>query len=287
MTGEPLRIVTALGVLTILLLLRLQAEQFGAAEYMEPELEPAVARSGRRRPNLWTRLVWYGMALGLLLLVYTIHPQPHDVLCLMAGGHFDVFFFGALLGAAGVGQAAAYARYRYGDLRLPAPEDYPAAALNSTVTALVDEAAFRGAVQGTLLVAGVPWGAAVLIQAVLYVLVVRAAAPGRGLYSAALAASMGLAFGWATYFTGGIGAALLAHVATSFAVFVFTGHAGRVPRFGEEPEEVAELHRPAGWVDALHPGAGAGAAETGAPRPGLGRPAGRMTGSGRVTRLDR
>ena len=120
MTGEPLRIVTALGVLAILLLLRLQAEQFGAAEYMEPS---AAWRGGRSTRGgwggVWSRLAWYGLALSLLLLVYTIHPQPHDVLSLMAGRHFDVLFFGVLLGALGVGQAAAYARFRYGDVRLP------------------------------------------------------------------------------------------------------------------------------------------------------------------------
>jgi membrane protease YdiL (CAAX protease family) len=298
MTGEQLRIITALGVLAILLLLRLQAEQFGAAEYMEPS---AAWRGGRRPGRRWgglsTRLAWYGLALGLLLLVYTIHPQPHDVLGLMAGQHFDVFFFGALLAAAGVGQAAAYARFRYGDLdlRLPRPEAYPEAALNAVATALIDEAAFRGAVQGTLLAAEIPWGAAVVIQSLLYVLVTRAAAPGRSLYTAALAAGMGLAFGWATYFTGGIGAAILAHVATTFAIFVFTGHAGQVPRFGDEPEEVADLHRPPGWVDALPGGAAvAGGARPHEAAPGgaAGRPAGGpaagpAASGGRVTRLDR
>ncbi len=274
MTGEQLRIITALGVLAILLLLRLQADQFGAAEYMEP--------SNRRR-DLGTRLAWYGLALGLLLLVYTIHPLPHDILGLTAGQHFDVFFFGALLAAAGVGQAAAYARFRYGDLRLPRPEAYPAAALNSLATALIDEAAFRGAVQGTLLATGMPWGAAVLIQALLYVLVTRAAAPGRSLYTAALAAGMGLAFGWAAYFTGGIGAAIMGHVAATFAIFVFTGHAGQVPRFGDEPEEVAELHRPPGWVDAR-----AGKPVAGRPAAPRGRVTGRPAAPGdRVSRLDR
>jgi len=286
MTGEPLRIVTALGVLAILLLLRLQAERFGAAEYMEPA---AVWRGGRPpdrwRAGVWTRLAWYGLALVLLLLVYAIHPQPHDVLALMAGSHFDVFFFGVLLGALGVGQAAAYARFRYGDVRLPPPEAYPGAALNSVATALVDEAMFRGAVQGTLLAAGFPWGSAIVAQALLYVLVTRAAAPGRSLYTAALAAGMGLVLGWATYFTGGIGAAILAHAATSLAVFIFTGHAGQVPRFGDEPEEIVERHRPSGWIDARPEGSGPGAAAGAGSAGGLA--GGGRAGGGRVTRLDK
>ena len=61
---------------------------------------------------------------------------------------------------------------------------------------------------------------------------------------------MGLACGWATLATGGLGAAMIGHAVTSFAVFVFTGHAGQVPPAGNEPEEV-ELRRqiPAGWQD--------------------------------------
>jgi membrane protease YdiL (CAAX protease family) len=287
MTGEPLRIVTALGVLAILLLLRLQAEQFGAAEYMEPS---AAWRGGRSTRGgwggVWTRLTWYGLALGLLLLVYAIHPQPHDVLSLVAGRHFDVFFFGALLAALGVGQAAAYARFRYGDVRLPPPEAYPGAALNSVATALVDEAAFRGAVQGTLLAAGFPWGAAIIAQALLYVLVTRAVAPGRSLYTAALAAGMGLILGWATYFTGGIGAAILAHAATSLAVFVFTSHAGQVPRFGEEPEEIVERHRPSGWIDTRPEGRGQGGLAGGG-QAGGGQEGGGGAGGGGAIRLDR
>jgi membrane protease YdiL (CAAX protease family) len=246
MSPENLRIVTALGVLLILILLRLQAEQFGAAEYDEPG-----NRYGR---GIWTRLSWYALGFGLLLLIYAIHPRPHDVLFLLVGKPQDLLVFGLGLALVGAAQAALLARYRYGELRLPPTAAYPGAVLNSVATGVIDEATFRGVLQGTILAAGLPWGAAVAIQALVYVLTTRLAAPGHSGYMLALASAMGLAFGWATYLTGGIGAAILAHAITSFALFVCTGHAGSIARPGEEPEEVAELHRPSGWLDARRNG---------------------------------
>jgi hypothetical protein len=67
-----------------------------------------------------------------------------------------------------------------------------------------------------------------------------------------LSLGMGLAFGWATLATGGLGAAIIGHAATSFAVFVCTGHAGHVP--SREPEDPAARDLvPAGWQDARRP----------------------------------
>ncbi len=239
---ENLQIATALGVAAMLVLLRLQAERFGAAEYDEPS-----NRYGRP----WTRLAWYGLGFAFLLLVFTIHPRPQGDLLLVVGGRVEVLAAGLLLAALGIVQAAAFARYRYGELRFPpaSPAAYAGAALNSVATAAIDEATFRGIVLGVLLVAGLPAPVAILGQAALYVLATRLATPGRSFYMPVLAASMGLAFGAATYLTDGIGAAILAHSATTFALFLCTGHAGQVPPFGEEPEEVLARHRPEGWVE--------------------------------------
>jgi hypothetical protein len=66
----------------------------------------------------------------------------------------------------------------------------------------------------------------------------------------AMAICIGAAGGWATVVTGGIGAAIIGHAVASFAVFVFTGHAGQIPKGGREPEELASWQRPAGWIDA-------------------------------------
>ncbi len=263
--NDTLRIVTAFGVAAVLVLLRLQAERFGTAEYDEPS---------NRYGRAWTRLAWYGLGLGLLLLVFTIHPAPQQDLFLVMGDRLAVLGLGLFLAAAGILQAAAFARFRYGDMR-PPPADarlYAGAALNSVATAVVDEATFRGIVLGGLLVAGLPFPVAVVAQTMAYVLATRMAAPGRSLYMLALAAGMGLVLGTATYVSGGIGAAILAHSATSFALFACTSHAGQVARFGEEPEEVEALHHPEGWFEVpprMKQRPGTSAASTGlAPRSG-------------------
>jgi hypothetical protein len=187
----------------------------------------------------------------LLWAIYQIHPAPHDVLYLLIGHRGDVILYGTFLGLIGLGQAAAFAWYRYGYLRLPPGREYPGAALNAIATAAIDEATFRGALLGTLVALGLPGYGAILISTLVFVVVTRAAGPGRHRYMLALTFGIGLAAGWATLATGGLGAAIIGHAVTSFAVFVCTGHAGHVPPAGQEPEEV-ELRKlpPDGWQDA-------------------------------------
>lgn len=249
MTSDQFRILIAVVLLLALLLLRLQAESFGAAEYDEP--------GDRYHPGFCTRLSWYALGLVLLAAIYAVHPQPHDVLYLVVGNKVDVLTFGLSLAAIGAAQAAAFAWFRYGGLRLPAPSAYPGAAINSIVTAVIDEAAFRGALQGILLAAGLPDGSSILIQAIVYTLATRMGAPGRHRYMLVLTLGIGVGCGWATVRTGGIGAAILAHTLTSFALFVCTGHAGQVRR-GAEPDEVEALHVPEGWREARRPDEAAG-----------------------------
>ncbi len=245
MNFETVRILVASGFFMLLLCLRLEASRFGAAEYDEP---------GSRRIGAATRLSWYAIGLALLAAIYVVHPAPHDVLFLVIGHRTDVILYGAILVVPGILQAAAFAWFRYGYLRLPLARAYPGAAINSIGTAVIDEATFRGAVLGTLLAVGVPGGSAILLSTVAYVLATRLAEPGHHPYQPLLATGMGLAFGWATLASGGIGAAIIGHAVTSFAVFVCTGHAGQVPRAGLEREELESRRRqPEGWQDARHP----------------------------------
>jgi membrane protease YdiL (CAAX protease family) len=235
----------ACGFFMLLLMLRLEAERFGAAEFSEP---------GERHAGVWTRLSWYLMAALLLAALYIVHPAPHDVLLMLVGHSTEAVAFGIALAAVGIAQAAAFAWFRYGFLRLPPMSAYPGAALSTFGTAIVDEVTFRGALLGTLVAIGLPDGAAILLATLAYVLATRMAAPGRHPYTVLLSLGMGLAFGWATLATGGVGAAIISHVATSFAVFVFTGHAGHVPQTGQEPEDVAARDQlPEGWQDARRP----------------------------------
>jgi hypothetical protein len=259
MNEEPMRVLIASGFFMLLLLLRLESERFGAAEYDEP---------GRRGP--WTRLSWYAIALTLLAAIYVVHPKPHDVLLLLVGHRAEALEYGIALAGVGTVLVAAFAWFWYGELRLPAGRAYPGAALNSIVTALVDEATFRGALLGTLVWIGVSQVSAILLATLVYVLVTRLAAPGRHPFMLLLAFGLGVFGGWATIATGGIGAAIIGHAGTSFALFVCTGHAGQVALPGFEPEEVERRRRPPeGWLDVWRPAvAGRGAtARVGAPTP--------------------
>jgi hypothetical protein len=192
---------------------------------------------------------------GLLLAaLYVVHPAPNDTLMLLIGHRPEALVLGLALAALGIAQAAAFARFHYGYFRLPPLRAYPNAAVNAIGTAVIDEAVFRGALLGTLLSVGAPSIGAVLEVTIVYLLVTRLAAPRRHPYMPTLAAAMGLAFGFATVATGGLGAAIVGHAVTSFAVFVFTGHAGQVATAGTEPEEIAALESiPEGWQDARRP----------------------------------
>ncbi len=251
MSADTIRILIAAGFFMLLLFLRLESERFGAAEYDEP---------GRRR-SVWTRLSWYLIGAILVGAVYLVHPSPHDVLFLLIGHRQEVLAGGLLLAALGVVQAVAFARFRYGYLRLPPARAYPNGALNAVGTAFVDEATFRGALLGSLVAIGLPDGLAIVTATIVYLLATRLAAPGRHPYMLLLATGIGLACGWATLATGGLGAALIGHAVTSFAVFVCTGHTGQVPPDGNEPEEVALRRQiPTGWQDARRPVAATSAA---------------------------
>jgi len=240
---DTVRIVVAGGFFMLLVLLRFEAEHFGAAEYDEPK--------NYYRTGLWTRLSWYALGLALVAVIYVVHPYPHDDLYLVGGHRQDVLVFGLGLALVGAVQAGAFAWFRYGDLRLPPATAYPGAGLNALATAAIDEAAFRGALLGTLVTMGVPGSTAVFMQAIIYVLVTRLGASGRHPYMLLLALGIGLATGWATLSTGGIGAAILGHAVTSFALFVCTGHAGQVTLRGRDPEELEGRRRaPEGWLDA-------------------------------------
>ena len=124
----------------------------------------------------------------------------------------------------------------------------PGALLNSTATAFIDEATFRGALLGLMLVAGVNPTLANFTQAILYTLTTRLGAPGRDRYLLLLTLGIGLLGGWLTVATGGIAAAFLGHAITRFAFFLCTGHTGQTKPRSREPEEIEKRRRPPeGW----------------------------------------
>jgi membrane protease YdiL (CAAX protease family) len=238
---DPIRTLVALAITFFLVILRFEAEKFGAAEYDEP------TRDGRRTSFL-RRLSWILLGFALVGTLLVIHPNPAGDLGIALGDRAEALVLGFGFGALGMIQAIAYALFRYGRIRFPPAWTYPGAVLNGIGTAFLDEATFRGAVLGLLLLVGINPVTAVITQAFLYTLATRTGAPGRGRYMFLLTLIGGLVAGWLTIATGAIGAAFLAHAVTRISVFVCTGHAGQPALRGQEIEETWEYRRaPQGW----------------------------------------
>ncbi|MFI5262507.1 MAG: type II CAAX prenyl endopeptidase Rce1 family protein, partial [Candidatus Limnocylindrales bacterium] len=226
----------------LLILVRLDAARFGAAEYVDQ-----TAGGGWRAPG--RRLAWCAVGLAVGAAIFVLHPAGLTTLGLAVGAdRAEAVGLGLAFGIAGTVLVAGFAWLRYGRLRLPPARMYPGAVVNALGTALIDEITFRGALLGLLLAAGVPTVAAVAIQDLVYGLATRLGAPGRSRAMLLITLVVGAAAGALTVATGGIGAAVIGHAITRFATFVCTGHAGQVRPPGEEPEEVAEDRLPPdGW----------------------------------------
>src|SRR3972149_2519880 len=69
MSVEELRAAVAVALAAFLLILRLDAERLGAAEYDEPD-------DWGRRPPFLPRLGWYFTGIALVALVEFVHPPP-------------------------------------------------------------------------------------------------------------------------------------------------------------------------------------------------------------------
>jgi membrane protease YdiL (CAAX protease family) len=238
---DPLRVLMVVGLTGLLVILRFDAERFNAAEYDD------IDRWGRQ-PSLLRRLAWYLLGVSGILAVLEIHPAPAVDLYLTLGDRLGTVILGLAYGSIGVGIAVGIAIYRYRYVRFPRVALYPAKVTNAIATAFLDEAVFRGIVFGFLIVTGIDANLANLAQALLYALSTRLGAPGRPWYMLVTVLVMGIAGGWLTGITGGIGAAFLGHAITRVAIFLTTGHAGIPKARGTEDEEVERRHRtPEGW----------------------------------------
>lgn len=236
---ETLRALVALGFAMLLVLLRLDAPRFGTAEYDEPDEFGAT-------PPLLGRLAWYAIGLVLIVAVALVLPNVGN-LYLTAGDRTAALLMGLGAGAVGIAQAIALAIHRFGGIRPPAARGYPGAVVNAVGTALLDEATFRGIVLGALIALGLDPLVAVVIGAIVYTLATRAGRTGGDPYLLFLDLGIGLAAGWMTFVTGGIGAAVIAHAITRLALFVVTGHPGAAGHMGELSEDGVELP---GWEPA-------------------------------------
>lgn len=237
---EQLRILVGVGLTGLLVLLRLDAHRFGAAEYDD--------QTGGWR-GAGRRLAWYATGVALAVAIWFVFPTPDTTLHLGIGAdRQQALVLGLLFGGLGTLVAGLYAWLRYRRLRWPDYRYYPGAAANAIGTAFIDEVAFRGAILGMTLALGWPTDLAIAFQAVLYGLATRLGAPRRSRGMLLFALGTGVTAGFLTVWTGGIGAAFVAHAITRFATFVTTGHAGLVKPPGQEPEEAyAASLPPEGW----------------------------------------
>jgi ABC-type Fe3+ transport system permease subunit len=235
------RSLIAIGLTFLLIMLRLDAEKFGTAEYYE-------STGDGERPRIRRRLGWYGLGFVIAIAILFIHPSPQIDLFLGSGNRLGAVLGGIAYGVLGIVVAVSFATYRYHRIRFPDTESYPGALLNSVATAFIDEAAFRGALFGLLILAGANPTLANIAQALIYTLTTRLAAPGRDRYLLGLTLGIGLIGGWLTAVTGGIAAAFVGHAITRFAVFLCTGHTGQTRPRGREVEEIEKRRRPPeGW----------------------------------------
>src|ERR687883_117925 len=97
---HELRILVGLGLTLLLVMLRLEAQAFGTAEYDEPV-------GGRGQPLL-RKLAWYLLGVGGVLALMTVHPTGEGDLFLTVGDRWGLFL-AVLLAIGGVVQAVALA----------------------------------------------------------------------------------------------------------------------------------------------------------------------------------
>src|SRR5258705_4695963 len=93
----PLRALVVIGLTLLLLMLRLDAERFGTAEYYE------ATRDGER-PRVRRRVAWYAMGAGLIVLILYIHPAPQYDLFLGSGDRVGAIVGGLAYAGIGVAQ---------------------------------------------------------------------------------------------------------------------------------------------------------------------------------------
>jgi hypothetical protein len=72
-----LRTLIAVGLALLLIMLRLEASRFSAAEY-DDTFEG-------RAPSIRRRMAWYAVGLALVAAIFVVHPSPQDDFALGSG----------------------------------------------------------------------------------------------------------------------------------------------------------------------------------------------------------
>ena len=214
MPVDELRTLMAVALAGLLLLLRLDAPRFSAAEYDVEAPDDAIG-------GLATRAAWPGLAIVLAVGIALLLPAGPAAVGL---GRATLLSFPALAWAiigSAIGVAAvlgvAWLRERTWPPRLRPREAGPRLAFDAVATAIVDELTFRGVLLGLLLLAGVPPTFAFLVQLVLYGLATRLGRSTATLGLLVEALCLGALTGALALATGGVLAPLVAHAVIRFA----------------------------------------------------------------------
>ena len=240
---ENLRGLVAVGLALLLVMLRLDAERFGTAEYDE------ATRDGER-PRVRRRLAWYALGAGLIVLILYIHPHRNSS-CSSGPATGSVRSSGASRSPRSASRRRSlFAWLRYHRIRFPDVVVLPgrAARTRSPPRSSTRRRSVARSSATCSRPASMPT-VAIVIQALLYALATRLGAPERDRYLLVLALAIGLIGGWLTAVTGGIAAAFLgARRHPVRGLPVHRAHrARRCPR-GREVEEIEKRRRPPdGW----------------------------------------
>ena len=214
---DDVRALMAIALAGLLLLLRLDAFRFGAAEF---DTEPTRDGGG----SAFLRVSWPVLAVALTAGVGVLLPAGLPAIGFGSDGAAVMIW--AVCGAAiGIGAVlcVAYLRDPVWPPRRRSPDGSARLALDAVGTAVVDELTFRGVLLGLLLLAGVPPIAAFTLQLLAYGLETRL---GRSRATVALLAealALGALMGVLVLVSGSVLAPLLAHAAIRFAALDVEG----------------------------------------------------------------
>ena len=97
-----LRTLIATGLALLLIMLRLEASRFSAAEY-DDEFDGQA-------PSLRRRVAWYAIGLVLVAAIFTVHPTPQIDFALGAGDRAKALLYGFAYAAIGTAIALGLVR---------------------------------------------------------------------------------------------------------------------------------------------------------------------------------
>jgi hypothetical protein len=208
---DSLRLAISLGLTLFLVLLRFDSERIMRSDYF------------RYRTPWLGPISYYVLVIGFALGIAVILPSGREQLFLTGGDSDAMLPILALFVVVALLNALAFAFLRYGGI-LPLPiELLPTRVLGAAASATADELQFRSVVLGMLIFAGVPIGAAVAVQALVYGLANRRLWRERDWYFLIGSVLLGWAAGVVTVETGSVIPAIVGHFAVTMSFFAFAG----------------------------------------------------------------